>query len=90
MICTGRVLPPMAFPLSINLSGCGVTAAGLAPYLQRGVRMSSLRAGYNAYGDEGVRLVAANLAGWGMRGCRSLVRTLLLQQAPLVSVVLSI
>jgi hypothetical protein len=80
----------MAFPLSINLSGCGVPAAGLAPYLQRGVRLSSLRAGYNAYGDEGVQLVAANLAGWGMRGCRSLVRTLLLQQAPLVSVVLSI
>jgi hypothetical protein len=53
-------------------------------FFLRGVRTSSLRAGYNAYGDEGVRLVAANLAGWGMRGCRSLVRTLLLQQAPLV------
>ena len=67
-----RVLPPMAFPLSVNLSGCGVSTEALRAFLERKVRLAAFRCGNNCYGEEGARMIAAHISDGPMDLCRSL------------------
>eukprot|EP01045_Picozoa_sp_COSAG04_P004257 COSAG04_NODE_183_length_21161_cov_4.562693_1_plen_1068_part_10 len=65
-------VPPMSSALSINASGCDLNASALHTFFDGKVKFSSLRVGYNHYGDDGAKLIADNIADDNMEECRSL------------------